>query len=99
MTNENIRDCENCKHFILHDRAVNLPPIHACEEWECKFERRTNIETNKINFPKSIWEFILDNSFKDTEEVYTNGALLSPTFRVKQAIEHYYEPIEESEDK
>jgi hypothetical protein len=38
MTNENIRDCENCKHYVLHDKTVNLPPIHACEKWECKFE-------------------------------------------------------------
>lgn len=54
----------------------------------------TNEEINKIDFPKSIWEFILDNSFKDTENVYSNGVLLIPTYRVKQAIEHYYEPIE-----
>lgn len=58
-----------------------------------------NIEINKIDFPNSIWEFILDNSFKDTEGIYTNGALLIPTYRVKQAIEHYYEPIEGSESE
>lgn len=59
----------------------------------------TNIEINKIDFPKSIWEFIIDNSFKDTEKIYTNGVLLIPTYRVKQAIEHYYEPIEGSESE
>ena len=64
---------------------------------ECKL--MTNIEINKIDFPKSIWKFILDNSFKDTEEIYTNGALLIPTYRVKQAIEHYYGPIEGSESE
>lgn len=38
MTNENIRDCKNCKHYVLHDKTVNLPPIYACEKWECEFE-------------------------------------------------------------
>lgn len=45
----------------------------------------------KMDFPKSIWEFLSVCSFKDEEKVYTNGSLLIPTFRVKQAIEHYYE--------
>ena len=52
--------------------------------------------TNSIEFPNSIYEFLLDNSFKDTDEVYTNGSLLIPTFRVKQAIEHYYKPCEDA---
>jgi hypothetical protein len=34
----NERDCENCKHYVLHDKTVNLPPIYACEEWECEFK-------------------------------------------------------------
>lgn len=50
----------------------------------------------KMDFPKSIWDFLLDYSFKDEEKVYTNGSLLIPTFRVKQAIEHYYEDKERS---
>lgn len=45
----------------------------------------------RMDFPKIIWEFLLDYSFLDEEKVYTNGILLIPTFRVKQAIEHYYE--------
>lgn len=51
--------------------------------------------TNSIEFPISIYDFLLENSFKDTDEVYTNGSLLIPTFRVKQAIEHYYKPCED----
>ena len=31
-------------------------------------------------------EFILDYSFKDTQEVYTNGTILVPLFRVLDAI-------------
>lgn len=42
-----------------------------------------------MHFPDTIQEFIKDYSFKDTEEVYTNGSELIPVFRVMQAIEHY----------
>ena len=51
----------------------------------------------KMNFPNSIWEFLFDYSFIDEEQVYTNGISLIPTFRVKQAIEHYYEDKESEE--
>lgn len=53
-----------------------------------------DIETNKINFPDNMWDFIIDNSFKDTEKVYSNGVLLIPTYRVKQAIDYYCKPRE-----
>ena len=40
-----------------------------------------------------IIDFIIDYSFKDKEEVYTNGTILVPLFRVLDAItqngEHY----------
>lgn len=45
----------------------------------------------KMEYPASIYEFLLDYSFKDEDEIYTNGSLLIPTNRVKQAIEHYFE--------
>lgn len=51
----------------------------------------------KMNFPNSIEEFLLYYSFMDKEEVYSNGISLIPTFRVKQAIEHYYEDKEVKE--
>lgn len=42
-----------------------------------------------MSFPNTIDEFLDDYSFKDKEEVYTNGSMLIPTFRVKQGIEHH----------
>lgn len=42
-----------------------------------------------MNYPETIEEFIKQYSFKDTEEIYTNGAELISVFRVMQAIEHY----------
>jgi hypothetical protein len=44
---------------------------------------------DSIHFPDTIQEFINNYSFKDIEEVYTNGSKLIPVFRVEQAIEHY----------
>ncbi len=34
-----------------------------------------------------IIDFIMDYSFKDSKEVYTNGIILVPLFRVLDAIE------------
>lgn len=44
---------------------------------------------NCIKFPKSILDFINECSFKDSEEVYTNGSELIQVFRVIQALEYY----------
>lgn len=41
-------------------------------------------------FPNSWGEFLEDYSFKDKEEVYTNGSVLVPVFRVEQMVEHYF---------
>lgn len=39
-------------------------------------------------FPDDWREFLKSYSFKDTEELYTNGSELIPVFRVEQLIEH-----------
>ncbi len=44
---------------------------------------------NCIEFPKTITDFLKQNSFKDSDEVYTNGSELISVFRVIQALEHY----------
>lgn len=44
-------------------------------------------------FPKTIQEFIEEYSFKDEEEIYTNGAMLIPVFRMEQAHIYYGEQI------
>lgn len=48
---------------------------------------------DKMEFPKTMKEFIDSYSFKDKEEVYTNGAELVPVFRVEKALEHYKKEI------
>ena len=42
-----------------------------------------------MQFPNNMKQFLDKYSFLDRERIYTNGSLLIPTFRVKQALEHY----------
>lgn len=42
-----------------------------------------------------IINFIIDYSFKDSKEVYTNGTILVPLFRVLDAIEQRGEQYQE----
>ena len=51
------------------------------------------VMADKMEFPKTMREFIDNHSFKDSEEIYTNGAELVPVFRVEQALEHYEKEI------
>ena len=44
----------------------------------------------------NIINFIIDYSFKDKEEVYTNGTVLVPLFRVLDAIAQRGEQYQES---
>lgn len=41
-----------------------------------------------MTFPDDWREFLKNYSFRDSEEVYTNGSELIPVFRVEQLIEH-----------
>lgn len=44
---------------------------------------------DKTTFPRTFMEFIKEYSFKDKEEIYTDGDDLISVFRVEQAWEHY----------
>ena len=46
-----------------------------------------------MEFPNTMKEFIDNCSFKDSEEIYTNGAEIIPVFRVEQGLEHYEKEI------
>ena len=46
-----------------------------------------------------IIDFIIDYSFKDSQEVYTNGTTLVPLFRVLDAIERKGEQYQEGGNK
>lgn len=46
-----------------------------------------------------IIDFIIDYSFKDSQEVYTNGTILVPLFRVLDAIEQKGEQYQSGGNK
>ena len=43
-----------------------------------------------MSFPENWWTFVQDYQFADKEEIYTNGSMLIPSFRVRQMVEHYF---------
>lgn len=52
---------------------------------------------DSMDFPKTPEEFIQMYSFKDKNEVYTNGSELVPVFRVRQMLDHYFPKFVEQE--
>lgn len=50
---------------------------------------------NAMDFLNTFEEFLSHYSFKDREEVYTNGSELIQTFRVMQGYEHFSKQIRE----
>ena len=50
-----------------------------------------------MTFPTHWGDFVKDYSFCDSEEIYTNGIMLIPTFRISQMVDHYFNtPREET---
>ena len=46
-----------------------------------------------MNFPDNPMDFIKQYEFKDTEEIYTNGSMLIPSFRVITMLMHYKQAL------
>lgn len=68
----NVTDEEVTKSFIEDVEQVK-EYLHRC---------------NAMEFPDTFDEFADSYGIVDREEIYTNGALLIPVFRVKQWLEH-----------
>ena len=96
-------NCSHCNYQI--DTHYERGYLNYCPNCGAKMEvdggrRMTMNNGEKMDFLNSIDEFLSYYSFMDKEEVYTSGISLIPTFRVKQAIEHYYEDKDtESDDE
>lgn len=43
-----------------------------------------------MQFPETVEEFMQQYKITDSEQIYTNGSMLVPSFRVEQMIEHYF---------
>lgn len=46
-----------------------------------------------MTFPKNPFDYLKQYSFKDTEEIYTNGSMLIPTHRVETLLVHYKQEL------
>ena len=44
-------------------------------------------------FPDNPFDYLKKYSFKDEKEVYTNGSMLIPTYRVETMIAHYTQDL------
>ena len=45
--------------------------------------------SDSMDFPNAWRKFLQEYSFKDKEQIYTNGSELVPVFRVEQMVEYY----------
>ena len=54
--------------------------------------------TESMDYPRTVEEFIGGFEFRDVKEIYTNGSLLIPVFRVEQMIKHYFNAEPKSSD-
>lgn len=45
--------------------------------------------SDSMDFPNAWRKFLQEYSFKDKEQIYTNGSELIPVFRVEQMVEQY----------
>lgn len=63
------------------------------EEIKNAFEVKSRLNTSSFTEEElKIIDFIINYSFKDSKEVYTNGTILVPLFRVLDAIVQNGEP-------
>ena len=49
------------------------------------------MSSDVMEYPESINGFFDKYGIWDRDEVYTNGCLLIPVFRVEQMVEHYFD--------
>ena len=75
-------DCDEFEHLMFD--AAQLIKSYSCSKGG------DTMSGDCMQFPEKMEDFVEEYSFKDRDEVYTNGSDLIPTFRVKQAIEHYH---------
>ena len=68
----------------------------AQQEIEDDISVSSRIKYIKDDQQLKIIDFIIDYSFKDKEQVYTNGTVLVPLYRVLDAIIQNGEPYQSS---
>ena len=67
------------------------------EEIKNSIEVTSRLKYIQSQQEREIVDFIIGYSFKDSEEVYTNGTILVPLFRVLDAISQKGKPYQSAE--
>ena len=85
----------------LHEVGQNLADLFYNQNKMTREEIKNDISVKSRLVGMSdeqlkIIDFIIDYSFKDKEEVYTNGTILVPLFRVLDAIRQEGKEYQES---
>lgn len=78
MTPKEAIECLNIMKLSTEDDSVGEIKKEVCDMAIEALEKQIDVD-------KAL-KFIENYAFKDSEEIYTNGTILVPLFRVKQAI-------------
>jgi hypothetical protein len=82
--------------FDKFNYKIIIPQEEPKQETKNDISVSSRIEHITDKEQLKIIEFIIDYSFKDKKEIYTNGTILVPLFRVLDAISQKGEPYQSS---
>jgi len=74
------------KKFIQYQEELELKQLGMEEQIKNDVSVSSRLKNITDEEHLKIIDFIIDYSFKDSQEVYTNGTILVPLFRVLDAI-------------
>jgi hypothetical protein len=80
----------------LYEYKIIIPQEEPKQEIKNDISVSSRIEHITDKEQLKIIEFIIDYSFRDKKEIYTNGTILVPLFRVLDAISQKGEPYQSS---
>ena len=87
------------KEFIQYQEALELKQLGMEEQIKNDVSVSSRLKHITDEEHLKIVDFIIDYSFKDSQEVYTNGTILVPLFRVLDAISQKGKQYQEGGNK
>ena len=79
--------------------CITIQPLNQNEMTAVEIKNDISVKSRLVGMTDEqlkIIDFIIDYSFKDNQEVYTNGTILVPLFRVLDAISQEGNQYQES---
>ena len=87
------------KEFIQYQESLELKQLGMEEKIKNDVSVSSRLKHITDEEHLKIVDFIIDYSFKDSQEVYTNGTILVPLFRVLDAISQKGKQYQEGDNK